>query len=584
MADERTKVLSSWRWVSFVVLVALIWFASKPGAPYSLPADRAVTWTGNVGVVGDIPARTTIYTTVVPSGADDTLAIQTAIDNCLPGQVVALASGAFNVGSPIKVKSDITLRGAGMGVTIIKGAAGMGGAYLIGFDASPSYGSSLSAASGLTKDSTGITTMSEHGWSVGDIIQIDQLNNASGDPVVTNKGSNGTCSWCGRANGSRSLGQLDKVIAVPSSTTATLEIPLTWTYASKLSPQVTKINGITTNAGVEDLSVDNSASGSINQTDDGATVALYASSNCWLLRVEAIGSYRTMVRIQQGYRNTIRACKFHEGVPALPIDGASYDNSRAYGIWINPGSGNLIENNQLFHLFMPVILNGPTSGNVIAYNYITELYYTNTNWNLGNLETHGGHPSMNLFEGNYGDGRILADDVWGSSSHNTFFRNRQALTPNKTGAPWDFDLQKNAQYYNIIGNVIGTSSVEYIYELNNVTLSGQIAIFRFGYTSDGDGGASGNDSQVAATVLLHGNWDSVNNSVVWNGSNDVSLPPSMYLTSKPSWWGVMQWPAVGPDVSPMYPPAPGAYNGTPWAETTSNLQSIPSAPTSLMVQ
>src|SRR3989442_10415228 len=27
------------------------------------------------------------------------------------------------------------------------------------------------------------------------------------------------------------------------------------------------------------------------------------------------------------------------------------------------------------------------------------------------------------------------------------------------------------------------------------------------------------------------------------------LPPSFYLSGKPSWWGTMPWPAIGPDVA-----------------------------------
>jgi hypothetical protein len=560
MAKRRT--LRYWG-LTCAALVGLAGFANVAGATYSLPSDRSYPWAGNVGVVGDIPARSTIYTTLAPSGGNDTSAIQTALKNCPSGQVVLLKSGTFNVSSPIVVKSGITLRGAGMGATVVKGASGMGGAYLIGFSAGAGYGSAIGMSAG-SKGSKSITTTSAHGWSVGDLIQIDQLNNASGNPVVSNVGNNGTCSWCGRSSGTRSLGQLNKVVAVPSTTTATLEIPLTWNYASSQSPQALKINGITSNAGIEDFTVDNSASGSSSQTSDGGTVAMYGASNCWLLRIEAIGSYETMVRVKQAYRNTIRSCKFHEGTPALPNNGSSYATSRAYGVWIGPASGNLLEDNQLYHLFMPHKIDGPTSGNVFSYNYITELYYTNTNWNLGVFEFHGAHPSMNLFEGNYGDGRILADDVWGSSSHNTFFRNRDSLSTNKTGAGWDFDLQSNAQYYNVIGNVIGTSGVENLYEANNMTLSGQKSVFRFGYTGDGDGSGSGNDAQVAATALLHGNWDSVNNTVMYNGSDDTTLPASLYLTAKPVWWTKLSWPAIGPDVSPMYPAAPGAGKGTPW--------------------
>ena len=580
--NQRSNTRFGRMFSTAAILAALTGFASVAGATYSLPASRGTIWTGNVGVAGDIPARTTIYTTLAASGGDDTSAIQTAIKNCPSGQVVALKSGTFNISSAIAVKSGITLRGAGMGSTIIKGKSGMGGVYLLGFNAGPSDGTALSAT-GLTKGSNTITTSSAHGWSVGDIIFIDQLNNASGSPVVTNVGTDGTCSWCGRASGTRSIGQFNKVVAVPSSTTATLDTPLSWPYSSSQSPQAMKENGMTVNAGIEDLTVDNSLSGSSSQTGDGATMVMYGAANSWFLRVESIGSYETMVRIKRGYRNTIRACKFHEGVPST-ANGAGYATSRAYGIWTAPGSANLIENNQLYHLFMPVAMNNATSGNVFAYNYITQLYYTNANWNLGVFEFHGAHPSMNLFEGNYGDGRLLADDVWGSSSNNTFFRNRQTTTTGKTGANWDVDLQNNAQYYNFIGNVFGTAGVESVYEYVNVTLGGQGAIYRFGYTSDGDGGASGNDAAVASTVFLHANYDTVNKSTVYNGSNDVSLPPSMYLTGKPSWWGSMQWPAIGPDVSPMYPSAPGAGNGTPWGDNSASSQSIPAAPSGLTVQ
>ena len=186
-----------------MLLVSLTSFASTVGATYSPPADRTVEWQGNVGVQGDIPSRTTIYTTLSPSGGDDTSAIKTAIANCPTGQVVKLNAGTFKVSSSINVKSGITLRGGGMGTTIIQGASGMSG-YILGVSGG-NFGTSLSITAGLTKGSTTITTSMAHGWSVGDIILIDQLNDTSGDPVVTNVGTNGTCTWCGRSSGTRSL-------------------------------------------------------------------------------------------------------------------------------------------------------------------------------------------------------------------------------------------------------------------------------------------------------------------------------------------------------------------------------------------
>lgn len=554
----------------FALLAAQAGFASVAGATYSLPAGRSVTWAGNAGVKGDIPSRTTIYKSLNPSGADDAPAIQAAISGCPAGQVVQLNAGTFTVRSSITVKSGITLRGAGMGKTIIKGASGMSGGYVVGIRGAYSLGTAFNVTAGLTKNSTTITTSSAHGWKAGDVIIIDQLNNASDDPVVSNVGYSGPASWDGRESGKRSLGQLVKVVSVPTSTTATLEIPLYWNFDSSLTPQALKLNGMTTNAGIEDLTVDNGASGSSAQSSNNGTIVLADASNCWLLRVEAIGSYQNLVRLLWSYRNTIRGCRLHKGIPVTATDGSSsFVSSRAYGIACNYwNSANLIENNELYHLYMALKMAGPFSGNVVSYNYFHELFYSPVNWQVEGIGFHGAHPTMNLFEGNFYEGRIAADNVWGSSSHNTFFRNRVYTNPKKTGAQWAFDIQYHAQYFTFVGNVIGTNGVESTYELNNVSLSGQKAIYRLGYTSDGDKDAAGNDARVSATMLRHANWDSATNGTVWNGSDDRTLPASLYLGGKPSWWGTLQWPCIGPDVSPMYPAAGATGSGTPWNTNT----------------
>jgi hypothetical protein len=88
---------------------------------YILPAVRAYSWQPGVTYNGGIPVRNTIYTTLSPSGGDDTSALQTALTNCPAGSVVLLNSGIFNVsgGTPLFINKGITLRGAGAGVTII---------------------------------------------------------------------------------------------------------------------------------------------------------------------------------------------------------------------------------------------------------------------------------------------------------------------------------------------------------------------------------------------------------------------------------------------------------------------------------
>lgn len=557
------------------LLLALAGFTQAAHAAYTIPANRAITWTGNVGVKGDIPARSTVYTTLKPSGGDDAAAIKSAIANCPAGQVVQLSAGTFKVSSPIMVKSNVTLRGNGMGSTIIKGMTGMSGNTVAGIGARPSVGGGIALTGGLSKGSTTITTATAHGWTPGTMILIDQLNNGSDDPPVTNVGNNGSCTWCGRASGTRSLGQTAKVVAVPSPTTATLEIPLYWSYDASLSPQAVKLGGMTTMAGIEKLTVDNSLSGSSAQKSSG-TLVLLGTSNCWVKDTEVIGAYEAILLVNYGsYRNTIRGNKLHEGFPTTAGDGtASFATSRAYGINAQMySSANLFENNQIYHLSTGLITAGPFSGNVFAYNYITSLYLNALNFNPYAISFHGSHAFMNLIEGNYIDSRVASDFVWGTKSHNTFFRNKIALAPNRTGGAWDVDLQYQSRYYNVIGNVLGRST-ESLYTLEALNAATS-AIYRLGYNGDGDNSASGNDINVGNTVVRHGNWDTYSNAVTWNRTDDQVLPQSLYLSAKPVWWGGLQWPCIGPDVSPKYPSAPGAGKGTPWANGTVKVVSSP---------
>ncbi len=71
------------------------------------------------------------------------------------------------------------------------------------------------------------------------------------------------------------------------------------------------------------------------------------------------------------------------------------------------------------------------------------------------------------------------------------------------------------------------------------------------------------DSITASTLMRWGNYDTVNKAARWVSSevpsglslyanavpSGQSLPPSLYQSAKPSWWGTMPWPAAGPDVT-----------------------------------
>src|SRR5205809_3507105 len=143
------------------VLEALL---SEPAWCEIIPLNRTAPWQGSVGVPGGIPNRTTIYKNIVtdlgadPTGTQDCSAIiQSAIANCPAGQVVYMPAGTFRLNSRVYVanKSNVTLRGAGQGVTILKSMSD--GYFLFGSQQWPPPSTWVPITAGATKGSNTIT-------------------------------------------------------------------------------------------------------------------------------------------------------------------------------------------------------------------------------------------------------------------------------------------------------------------------------------------------------------------------------------------------------------------------------------------
>jgi hypothetical protein len=215
---------------------------------------------------------------------------------------------------------------------------------------------------------------------------------------------------------------------------------------------------------------------------------------------------------------------------------------------------------------------GKGFANVISYNYFTKT--PPAWWDIS--INHGPHNMLNLIEGNvchwYKD-----DGYFGSSSHQTLLRNR---------IDWSIHLKHFSNYYSVVGNIIGTAWNNTVYEqtLNNQY---QSAIYELGYPNIGNQSYNGviaatnppnytgigntldaaqqRDDNVKATLIRHGNWDSVNNAVIWDANiSDRTIPASLYLSGKPSWWDAdLAWPPIGPDLNPMvgHIPAECRYTG-----------------------
>ena len=327
-------------------------------------------------------------------------------------------------------------------------------------------------------------------------------------------------------------------------------------------------------AGVEDLQV------YMNNTGYTANFYLAGTAYSWIKNVESNYTDGDHARIFWGYRNEIRDSYFHDAYKHTP-------GSTDANIFIaNKSSGNLVENNALRRLHVSIMLNWGASGNVIAYNYMDNNFDSNGyNTLFAGLSVHGAHPMFNLWEGNIAQ-KLDADFFWGSSSHNTAFRNwfkgATLVIPPLTGrAPEDLsgsfwapyalvavDLGAPTRYYNILGNIIGSDrqksftkwTPEVVYPESRIYYSANNFFgYSFGYGPLTDQGKNaGGTPLVRSTTIVHGDYDYVKNNFIW--SPDISnhtLPSSLYLSSKPSWFGNLSWPAFGPSLSNSNSPVVG---------------------------
>ena len=240
------------------------------------------------------------------------------------------------------------------------------------------------------------------------------------------------------------------------------------------------------------------------------------------------------MRLKGCYACVVRESYFHDAWEA----GGDAD----YGVGcFQRSTDNLIENNIFVRCRHSMILEYGGCGNVYGYNYSRDPInegMDKTDFMMLNVALHGGHPYMNLFEGNIA-AHIDCDNVLGSSQHNTFFRNlieRKSIPTVKWGA-WAAKVQMNNLHENFLGNVFGQPPA----------FVAPCETWRIGY----DQLTKTVDPRVAETLLRHGNVDEVTGKTEWDSKiMGRTLPASLYLKTKPEFFGDHPWPAIGPDVEP----------------------------------
>ena len=516
-----------------------------PAGAEIIPADRRIDWS-YAGIPGGIPVRTTICATIdsakFGTGATDARqAIQDALNACPNGQVVYLPPGTYAYNGTVNLGDYDTLRGAGPGKTILKhtgdysrSMVDMRGQIYWEITGLRKIHNVLQA----NKDSRVITLADTAGIVPGSILLINQLNDGT---LVNPVGVEGKCTYCGYENGDRVLGQLVEVAAV-NGNQVTLNLPLHWTYSPALQPWAYQVDAsaMIQHAGLEDLTL----------TQDSPQVEFMIEMDgaqySWVKNVEIQNIQRRAMWVINSLQNEIRDCYVHTG-----IDG--YGRDHGYGIFVDlHSSNNLLENNILSTIDSGGIMTGGgASGNVLAYNYFYNILFDDPWWLIASPSlNHNPHPKMNLWEGDIGV-KAEADIIHGSSSHNTIFRSQMKgwqadVTTTRNNA---IEIAQNNTYMTVMGSVLGTPGKSNRYEV----LPGQPyddwnerVIWVLGVGNEWPP-----NTNAAATLLRHGNFDYVTNSVIWDPKiANHSLPASLYLGGKPKWWcEETPWPPIGPDVA-----------------------------------
>ncbi|PYT54374.1 MAG: hypothetical protein DMG22_21860 [Acidobacteria bacterium] len=564
-----------------------------------LDPKRAIDWSG-AGVTGGIPNRTTICSTLNPGAT--TAQIQSALNSCPSGQVVFLNSGNYGLNSGLTVPSNVTLRGAGANLTTLTFTGSSSyywGSYLIGFSGNyngsadngspPGPGGSLncSGSPGPPSTYTGCTQLrswvgtngltgvytkgatilnlssAPAGLNVGDMLQLVQTDDqavASTGPFVCSLSSAG-CSREGEGLSyhDTAMRQNVKVVAINGSAVTVSPGIYADFWLSSKNPVAYWWGGDTRMAGVENLTA---------TTGLGVWAGLlsHEASDCWFSGVALhVGNGSRQGFLIHLSRNITIQNSFLD-----VMAGGGFGSTTSYGITNIASSATLVQNNILKNVESPILTAGGYAGDVYAYNYDPGICTPSTGC-TGIFTGHDVGGMFILLEGNIGP-QIRPDTYHGNALFWTIFRNRLTATEQNMNQEAAIDLLAFSRYYNVIGNVLGTSGNSNNYECSNSATSncGRFSpnIFRLGYPGEnattGSEAGVNPDGQVKATLMRWGNYDVVSavnrfiSSEVPTGLSQYAnplpasqiLPPSLYLLLKPSWWPASKpWPAIGPDVA-----------------------------------
>lgn len=469
----------------------------------NIPDNRKVNWE-IAGYEGDIPCISILRNAVTEFSIDNTgstdvsEAINTALQNMNDGEVLYFPNGTYLLEETVNVPSHRVIRGESTDKTIFHIDFSGTGTGIKAQGAGASSTTSVTAIGDF--GDFDITVANASGFSVGDEIDFYQEN----DPAIHGAEDAGDLkSWA-----SDLKGQL-AVISAINGNTITLDRSLAFDYDINFDITFRKLS-LVEEVGLENFKV-------VRLSDNGTGVGnnnihFSYAKNCWSRKIHS--EYSSRYHIQIDYSRNL---EFNE----IYLDKAYScgGGGAGYGLLMQDRvSECLVENSIAKALRHPWIIKEGCVRNVYAYNFssgttqgndcnadpITESY--------ADISLHGHYPAYNLFEGNIVY-RITSSDAWGPNGPgNTFLRNRVLGVK----GIW---IQSYSSSQNVIGNELTNENAQFEMDRDN-TVTGTT----LNYSNYGVDGLL--DSEAPSTVET-----------------------SLYTDSKPSYFGTMPWPSIGPGVT-----------------------------------
>jgi hypothetical protein len=212
-------------------------------------------------------------------------------------------------------------------------------------------------------------------------------------------------------------------------------------------------------------------------------------------------------------------------------------------------------------------------GNVIAYNYAVDAYYTDPPdaSDAGKMPAdigtnHSPHAQYNLVEGNV-MGKFGVDAYHGSGSHTVLLRNVVTGASRWPGVanPTAVQIDRRNLFYSLVGNVLGRVGRPATLEYATASGWSGSAVYRLGFPDGGNDGYAGTfpptalahadggprdlhvdrDTTALGTTLIEGNWTSTRGAQDWTIA-PLPIPDSYFLAAKPAFFRSLAWPPVDP--------------------------------------